>query len=373
MKKNILILSFTNPNHDPRVLRQIQYFMQYYQVIVAGLEQPNTFNGIKYIRIVRKSKYSIGEAFRALCLLFGINIFAQKRFFFHDGLPVQHFDFVICNDVEPLPLAFSIAKGAPVLFDAHEYYPLEFENSWRWRIFMKRYLTELCKKYIPCCAAMTTVSKGIANRYAEEFGLLPEVVYSGPSFHVLKPSQVDPENIRLVHHGIASQERGIEHMIEMVRLLDKRFSLDFYLVGDNAYIETLKKRSADVSCIRWNSPLPMQDLTIGLTSYDIGLYLLKPETFNLKYCLPNKFFEFIQARLAIAIGPSPEMASLVQEHNLGVIADDFTPHAMASCLNALTYKDVIFLKENVDKAAVKLHADFEMHKIHGIVRRFLGV
>ena len=64
----------------------------------------------------------------------------------------------------------------------------------------------------------------------------------------------------------------------------------------------------------------MHELPRMANDYDVGLYLLPPTNFNQRYALPNKFFEFIQGRLAIAIGPSPEMAKLVERSNAdGVI------------------------------------------------------
>jgi hypothetical protein len=59
-------------------------------------------------------------------------------------------------------------------------------------------------------------------------------------------------------------------------------------------------------------------------------------TFNLKYILPNKFFEFIQARLAVAIGPSVEMKRLVKEWDCGIVAANFEAKSMAAEINRLT-------------------------------------
>src|SRR5690606_21770207 len=53
------------------------------------------------------------------------------------------------------------------------------------------------------------------------------------------------------------------------------------------------------------------------------------------WALPNKIFDFVQARLATVVGPSPEMAELVRERRLGVVAEDFTPQALADALAGL--------------------------------------
>jgi len=92
-------------------------------------------------------------------------------------------------------------------------------------------------------------------------------------------------------------------------------------------------------------------------SYDVGLYLLPPRNFNQRNALPNKFFEFIQARLAVAVGPSPEMAGLVRRHGCGVVAADFTPEALAAELNSLDANQIVGFKLASNAAAAGLSAD----------------
>ena len=55
----------------------------------------------------------------------------------------------------------------------------------------------------------------------------------------------------------------------------------------------------------------MHEIVDTIAEYDIGLFILSPINFNYYHALPNKLFEFIQARLAIAVSPSPEMARIV--------------------------------------------------------------
>jgi hypothetical protein len=83
----------------------------------------------------------------------------------------------------------------------------------------------------------------------------------------------------------------------------------------------------------------------------LGVYLLPFSNFNNMHALPNKFFEFVQGRLGIAIGPSPEMAHLVTKHGLGLVAADFSPATLAGMLNGLTADQVRQFKSNADRAA----------------------
>ena len=101
----------------------------------------------------------------------------------------------------------------------------------------------------------------------------------------------------------------------------------------------------------------MRELASLANGYDIGLYLLPPTNFNHRYALPNKFFEFIQGRLAVAIGPSPEMAAIVRHYGCGVVAPTFEPESLAAELNALDAAAIAGFKHASHRAAAELCAE----------------
>jgi hypothetical protein len=200
---------------------------------------------------------------------------------------------------------------------------------------------------------MFTVSDGIAEAYKEHFHREPVVIMNAPYYR--KVCMKTPDNdgsIRLVHHGGATKSRKIEEMIKMMDYVDERFSLDLYLVpGDERYIRRLGKIAAKKRRVRILPKISMGRLIETLSQYDVGVYLLAPNSFNNEYALPNKFFDFIQARLAIAIGPSPEMRKIVQEYDCGVVSDQYTPEALARQINALTPEKLQVLRKHADVAA----------------------
>ena len=70
-----------------------------------------------------------------------------------------------------------------------------------------------------------------------------------------------------------------------------------------------------------------------INKYDMGVFLLPPINFNYENTLPNKLFDFIQARLGIAIGPTPEMAEIVNHYKIGLVSEHFTAASLASRLS----------------------------------------
>ncbi len=185
---------------------------------------------------------------------------------------------------------------------------------------------------------------------------------------------VNPNHIRIIHHGYASLDRKIEGMIETMDYVDSRFHLDLMLVPNyqREYFNKLQAMVEKRKNVRILPPVSFEEIIPFSAQYDIGFYILKPANFNHLYALPNKFFEFIQARLAIAIGPSPEMARLVQEYNLGIIAKDFSAKEMAKSLNALTKEQILQYKENANQTAKILNAEKEGEKLLGVLEEVLG-
>jgi glycosyltransferase involved in cell wall biosynthesis len=284
----------------------------------------------------------------------------------------RRYDLVRVNDIAALPLGLRIARGSPVLVDAHEYSPQECNDKLAWRLTFGKHYHYLCRRYLPQAAAMTTVCAGIAEEYKRNYGVTATVIENAPSRQNLSPSNVEANRIRMIHHGGALRSRRLELMIEIMEQLDQRFSLDFMLVGDDErYIRTLRERAAKDPRIRFVPPVSMPDICRETNAYDIGLYLLPPANLNNRCALPNKLFEFIQARLAVAIGPSPEMARVVQEHGIGVVAKSFDPSDLAKALNCLTEQDLVRYKRASDAAAEKLCFETSAERLLMLIERLL--
>ena len=115
--------------------------------------------------------------------------------------------------------------------------------------------------------------------------------------------------------------------------------------------------------VRLIPPVSTDEIVPFISQYDMGIYLLEPNNFNNKHALPNKFFEFIQGRLAIAIGPSPEMAKIVSDFDLGLVSKDFEAKNLADTVNSFTTDKIIYYKGKSDLAAKKLNSKANYDKL----------
>lgn len=375
--KTLLIISFSNLDRDPRVNRQIRFFCNIYRVITIGLADSN-INNVRYIPTINYSKSKLDK----IKTLIQLGLKKHESYYWHQPHIIDclkklvdiEVDLIIANDIDSLPLALKVAKSAKVIFDAHEYAPKEFEDRLLFKLFFQPYKTYLCNSYIPRVDRMITVCQGIADTYEKDTGVKPMVITNAPDYEDIKPQLLDDSNskIRLIHHGGAIASRKIENMIKMMDYLDDRFELNLMLVSASKnYIEFLKKVAKSKYNIHFLEPVPMKELSCYLNQYDLGIYILEPNSFNNFHALPNKFFEFIQARLGVAIAPSPEMAKIVKEYDLGVVADDFHPQSLAKVLMKIDRTKINYYKQNCHNIANLMSAEQNREKLLDLVQEVL--
>jgi hypothetical protein len=365
-----LVVSLSDLASDPRVDRQIEALRSRFDVVAAGLRPP-AYDDVEFVDLSTPSLGLRDGAAGVARLLVGRH---ESAYWKHprnravlERLRGVAADVVVANEVAVLPVAACL--GPPVVLDAHEYAPEEFSERLWWRRLVAPYVRWQCRRYLPEVAAMTTVSEGIAEAYEREFGVRPVVVTNAPRYADLEPGPVR-EPVRVLHHGAAHRGRGLEEMVRLGDLLDERFTLDFVLVeGAPGFRDELIARARHNPRVRFPPPVPMRKLVSLANGYDIGVYSLLPSNFNQRHALPNKLFEFVQGRLAVAVGPSPEMAALVRRYGCGVVAPTFEPESLAAELNALDADAIAGFKRASHLAAAELCAERNAGLLLDVVER----
>lgn len=371
-KKKILILSYSNLKSDPRIQRQIKALKDIFDIEVSGFSDSG-HDTIPFFQIYVQPRFSLKRKIKRF-IQFLTHQF--ENYYWDSGkknlaekLSKNNYDLVIANDIHTLPLALEIIRNkGKVYFDAHEYHPKEFDDNFKWRLFHKPFIEYLCKKYIPEAHAFSTVCEGIAKEYNKYTGRMPVVITNATYYSDMQPSAVVKDNIKLIHHGAAIPGRQIENMIDIMKELDNKYSLFLMLTGRGSkYYTELVQHASKYKNVFFVDPVPYNEIVTTINKYDIGVYCLPPGNFNNHFALPNKFFEFIQARLAIVVTPNPEMANLVRSYDLGIVTDDYRSDTMAGEITKLSAGEITKFKENANLAAKVLCAEENMKKINEIV------
>jgi glycosyltransferase involved in cell wall biosynthesis len=284
----------------------------------------------------------------------------------------QPWDVVIAHDLKALDLSFMLRPERGVVLDLHEYAPRQEEHSRVWRWLLAPYFRWMCRTKVPLVAEVVTVGQGIADEYQSQFGFHSTVVVNATPFAALEPASVAAP-IRLVHSGGVAVQRRLDIMIRGVRQSSANVTLDLFLVGgESRLMSELKSLAEDDPRIRFREPVAYADLVQTLNGYDIGLSIFPPTTFNLAWCLPNKFFDYVQARLGVIVGPSPEMKKIVDDLGMGLVLPDFEPSSLATALEALTPGRVKSWKASSDQHARELASESQASIWETLIARVMA-
>lgn len=359
-KPTLLILSFSPIRRDARVLKQVELFAEIYDVVTCGYEESPS-ERVEHVELPSDARVdnpygrfvSLRQYRLAYWRLAGVRAAWQ-------ALRHRRFDAVIANDVQAVPLALRLRPSGGVLADLHEYWPRLHEENPSWMRWISPYYRWICRRYVTKAAATSTVSSGLAQEYGREFGFHPALVTNAAPFASLEPSDVS-EPIRLVHSGAGLRNRDLGLMIDAVGASTANVTLDLYLTPNHPdYLDELKAKAEVTGKVQVCDPVPYAELVATLNSYDVGLFVLPPANFSYRHALPNKFFDFVQARLGVIVGPSPELEPYVRKHGIGLVTAESDAASLAARIDSLTAENVAQFKRNASSSARQLSAEESM-------------
>ncbi|QKJ21228.1 glycosyltransferase family 1 protein [Microbacterium hominis] len=332
----MLILSFSPIASDARVLKQVALLRDEYEVTTCGYG-PAPDGVAAHVRVPDEHpiwRYPrLDVVLRRYRRAYWSNAAVAAA---RDGLAARTFDIVLADDVDAVPLALSLDPARGVHADLHEYSPRQHEEMLRFRLFVKPFIEWMCRTHVARAASWSTVSRGLAREYERVFGFAPAVVTNAAPYRELAPTPAHTPT-RYVHSGAALRNRHLETIVEGVASSAGGATLDLYLTpNDAAYLAELKERAAaSAGRVTVHDPVPYAELAETLSAYDAGIHILPPVNFNNRWALPNKIFDYVQARLGVIVGPSPEMAEYVTGFGVGAVTADFTAGALTATIDGI--------------------------------------
>lgn len=229
---------------------------------------------------------------------------------------------IIIEDILLLPLIHLAKPGTRTVVDIRDLSHRLFEHRAVWRVTFGWSIGRLMAELLPTADAVYTVSQGLAEVLHNDFAVESTVVRSIPDVEPRKTgSPLEKRPLRIVYAGRADQNRRIDLLIAACVGLENHVSLDLYLVGHHLDIRRLEKIANQMPHIRLRNKVPMNQLVNMLSDYDFGYAAWPPNTLNLAFALPNKFFEYLLAGTPVIVSAEGEMAKIVEQYSCGVLID----------------------------------------------------
>ena len=283
---------------------------------------------------------------------------------------------VHAHDWNTLPIAARVARetGCRFVYDSHEFASQEHQQSRSWRLFYAPFTRAIEAQFIRRAAAVITVSTSIAHEMQELYGLerMPTVVRNIPDADRLAPRPVG-DRVTVLYHGGTSVGRGLVEAAASV----SDWPVDYDLTIRGSMADDLRSEIHRVAPLKRVSLVPAVapgEVVRAANSFDIGIHPSLGSSKNDEYSLPNKFFEYLNAGLALCIADLPAMASLIRTHGLGrLIARPVTPETVAAAVNGFTRDSIWRYKEASHRLAETMTWAAEAQALVNLYRERVNV
>lgn len=377
--RRVCLLSITAIADDVRIRRQGDALhdlgIEVHGVGIEGAESPPPAWEIHEMKSRPTRVRQVGTGLRAMSALAGTDVATRAYWTSSVHRRVREAamaltpDLVIANDWRTLPVAAAVSDetGARVHYDSHEFAVEERLDSLLWRTVIRPYVAAIEGAFIGRATSVTTVAEGIATAMAERYRLDPvPVVVRNVPVYVAAAFRRTTLPIKVLFHGALMGDRGLDRLIASVQEWTPDRRLIIRGSGDPGFVRQLRQlaySSGVKDRVTFEPAVPRADVISAASRCDIGVHVPLPGSTQMEHSLPNKFFEYVMAGLAVCVTDLPAMALIVRGRDLGVVAEGTTPAEIATAINGLTPEAIDRHKKNALLAAKELSWTHELGRL----------
>lgn len=243
-------------------------------------------------------------------------------------------NLLLSNDLDTLPANFlaSRLRKKPLIYDSHEYFTEMPELLHRPKV--REFWAWLERKMLPHTDLAYTVCRSIADIYTKRSGREFHVIRNVPyTIHDVQKTPVLKESDMVLYQGALNIGRGLEQVILAMKHLS---GVRLVIAGDGdirTYLEDLVRKEGLVSRVLFAGRLPLEELAVLTKKASLGLSVEEDLGLNYRFALPNKLFDYIQSRVPVLVTDLPEMASLVNRYQIGLVTGSLDPVILAKMID----------------------------------------
>ena len=316
----------------------------------------------------------------------GAFFYAEYNFRLFLFLLFRKADLLFSNDTDTLPanyLTYRIKyvlrkQSAPPLLhlhDCHEYFRGMPE------LVGRKGVTKVWKRIedliFPRLKQIIAVNESVARLYQAEYQINIKIVRNVP----FRKSAENAGSKRLpgiaayqkilLYQGAVNIGRGIEEAVLAMKYLKTDAVLLIAGIGDiSGTIASLVEENDLKEKVMLLGQVPFQELHAITMTADLGLSIEKDVSLNYHFALPNKFLDYIQARIPVLVSPFPEMSAIVNRYQIGEFIVSHQPEELARQLDELLLdqEKMARFRRNMEQAAADLCWENEEQILLGVIR-----
>jgi glycosyltransferase involved in cell wall biosynthesis len=254
----------------------------------------------------------------------------------------------------PLGIWLKFRLGGKLVYDAHEL-ETEAEGIVGFRKTVSKIVERLGIKFVDLTVV---VSSQIESWYRSKYGVENIVsVLNCPAQKLLAKNSLlgDEFNVQAttkiaLYQGGLVAGRGVELLLDAFESMqNNRYALVF--MGYGELEESIKQSMIRCKNIHLKSAVPPAAVLDYTASADFGISIIEDSCLSYRYCLPNKLFEYIMARVPVVVSDLPEMRRVVDDFSIGVVLRDWSVESLLRALRDLEEMNSIELSRSLNRAA----------------------
>jgi glycosyltransferase involved in cell wall biosynthesis len=354
---------------DPRVMREATALAEAnYHVTIVDIEQrkrptSETVDGVhlKHVFVSPQSARHYDPVQAIPWLLFKVTRTLRSAF----KVIGTRADAYHAHDITALPACYLAARlgRKRLIFDAHEL-PLTQQH-----ILEKPGLAGISRALLRLmlrrCDGAITVSPPLIDEMQKLYGgPRAALVRNFPDYQTTMVGGGEELRERL---GLGSQTRVALYQggLQANRSLDLLVRAAPYLtpghvivvMGNGEQEAALRALIAELGVgerVVLTPAVPYAELLRVTASADLGLIVYRPDySLNVRYCLPNKLFEYMMAGVPVLASPLDAVAEVLTSADMGRIVSSLEPRAVAAAINGLLADEAgrARLRDNALRAA----------------------
>lgn len=241
-----------------------------------------------------------------------------------------------CHSLSTLPIGLLLkrATGAKIIYDAHE---LETEANGLGGI--RKLLSKIVERALIGYADYSIFVGDLINDwYREKYSLAnSEVIYNCPRFRAATDTNYFrekfnlPENIPIfIYQGVISEGRGVRACVEAFDALEGKAIL--VVLGYGPLADWISKLADEKENIYYHEAVQPGELHNYTAAADYGLSIIESTALSYEYCMPNKLFEYVMARIPVLVSPTREQKQFVERQQVGAATTSTKPDDIKSAV-----------------------------------------
>jgi glycosyltransferase involved in cell wall biosynthesis len=174
----------------------------------------------------------------------------------------------------------------------------------------------------------------------------------------------------VIYQGGLSAGRGLELLIKAFQNNDD----DCYVIIFMGYgeLEKLVKKEASLfPRIYYKSAVHPSEIIQYTASADIGISAIENTCLSYHYCLPNKLFEYVMARIPVVVSNLPEMSRVVKGYDIGVVLHKWETSSILKALHRINEMNSVHLNNNLNIAAKKFSWQIQEEAMISAYRKYI--